>query len=112
MITNADTIHDALRGKNILYKHVCVLDKEFDKYKEFCLREDKFYYNHTFMPIPLRLYSRDANNPTGKVYTEICDMFIRLKGYKSVAIEHLAWENSYLEYHNTQPPHHNFLPIT
>lgn len=111
MITTADTIHDALRGKNIIYRPVSLGERNFKDYAEFCRRDDKFYYNHTFMRIPMRLFAKDEGNPTGKVYAEICDLYYRHFPMRH-ATEDIALEFAYIEYENTTKPQHDFLQIT
>lgn len=122
MITHDKTIIDALNnsGKNIIFQPVSVFNSTgtqteqelFKQYKRFCMRDNKFYYNYTFMKIPLRLYSQDRNNPTGAVYKEILDLHIRLVGNFDTAQEQIAVEQKHIEYQNTTPPQHHFTPIT
>lgn len=111
MITNADTIHDALRGKNIIYRPVSFGEQNFEEYTQLCLRDEKFYYNPTFMRIPLRLFSKDEMNPTGKVYCEICDIYYKFHDMTRNVAQDVALELQHIKYENRQRPDFDFLPI-
>lgn len=109
MITTADTIHDALRGKNIIYRPVSFGEQHFNEYAELCMREEKFYYNPTFMRMPMRLFSKDESNPTGKVYGEICDIYYKFHKMTRDVARDVSLEFAYIKYENTKKPQHDFI---
>lgn len=109
MITTADTIHDALRGKNIIYRPVSSVEHNFKDYAELCKRDDKFYYNHTFMRIPMRLFAKDEDNPTGKVYAEICDIYYKFHKMTRDVARDVSLEFACIKYENTKKPKHDFI---